>query len=146
MTLPNEVLLPRVAKAVAEGSVVTIPVKGHSMFPFILGNQDCIELHSPTALKVGDVVLAEIAPKQYILHRIYRFCGEREVVLMGDGNVRQTERCFIEDIKAKGTVVISKSGKRKPLDSVTMRFLARVWKICLPVRSLLLRILWFIMF
>jgi hypothetical protein len=40
VTLPNEVMLPEVAKMLSEGKQVTIKAKGNSMLPFIVGGRD----------------------------------------------------------------------------------------------------------
>lgn len=143
--LPNELLLARASQAVKDSKVVTIPVKGHSMFPFIHGNEDRVELYPPLKLEVGDVVLAEVAPKHYLLHRIFRFDGKDGILLMGDGNTH-TESCLRKDVHAKALVVITKKGKRKRLDSKNMKFLARLWKVCLPIRRPLLQVLWKIIY
>lgn len=37
LIIANEDLLPEVAKMLAEGLIVTLPVKGNSMLPFIMG-------------------------------------------------------------------------------------------------------------
>ena len=142
LILPNEILLSKAAQVVAEGKIAIIPLKGQSMYPFIHGGIDCVELSLPSALKVGDIILAEIRPGKYLLHRIYQFTGDDGIVLMGDGNLYNKEYCVRSDVRAKALVAISKNGKRRRLDSSSMKIFAKVWKFCLPIRGLLLRICW----
>ena len=142
MILPNEELLSRASQAVAIGKTAIIPVKGQSMYPFIRGSEDCVELSLPTDIKQGDIVLAEVSPGKYLLHRIYNFQGEDGIILMGDGNIHNKEYCLKTNVKAKALVVITKNGRKKRLDSLPMIVQAKIWKICLPIRGFLLRILW----
>ena len=131
--LPNEVLLSKASKLVAEGKTAVIPVKGQSMFPFIHGGEDCVELSFPSTIEVGDIVLAEVNPGKYLLHRVFQFEGEEGIVLMGDGNLYNKEYCLRKNVKAKALIVISKNGKRKRLDTPFMQTIAKIWKICLPI-------------
>lgn len=141
IVLPNELVLVRAVRAVAEGKTAVIPVKGNSMDPFIRGGRDKVELYPPVALQIGDVVLAKINSKQYMLHRIIRFQGEEGVVLMGDGNVGNTEYCLRKDVLAQAKVVIiGTTGKKRRLDSARMKAAASLWRRLLPVRGLLLRV------
>lgn len=146
VVFPNEALLSRAIKSVAEGKKAIIPVKGQSMFPFIIGNRDCVELFPPDNLQIGDIVLAKVNSQKFILHRILRFHGEEGVTLMGDGNLHNTEECLRREILAKALLKISPNGKTKRLDSFSMKFFSKIWKFCLPMRGLLLRIFRKIMF
>ena len=138
--VPNDLLLSRAVQAVAQGQVAKIPVRGHSMDPFIRGKHDCVELYPPVDVRIGDLVLAKVTDEQYMLHRIFRFEGDTGVVLMGDGNVDKQEFCHRKDIKAKALVIVSENGKRTRLDSRRMKAAARVWRWLLPCRGVLLRI------
>ncbi len=72
ITLPNETLLPEVAEMLLEGNIITIKAKGNSMLPFIIGNRDSVILRRRDIFTVGDIVLAEVAPEYFVLHRIIR--------------------------------------------------------------------------
>lgn len=102
ITLPNEVMLGSVKELLAEGSRVIIMTKGFSMLPFIVGKRDSVLLEKQPSVAPGDIVLAEIAPGHYVLHRVVGADGDR-VILRGDGNYRGTERCSAADIA--GTVL-----------------------------------------
>ena len=60
--LPNEIFLKEVRTLIAEGHDVTLRVRGVSMRPFLEDRRDKVVLTRPDAPKVGDAVLAEIAP------------------------------------------------------------------------------------
>ena len=97
MEMPNDKSLPLVRQYVAGGEKVIISVKGYSMRPFLEHLRDRVQLSPWRELKVGDAVLAEIAPGHFVLHRIIAIDGEA-LTLMGDGNVRGTEHCTTADV------------------------------------------------
>lgn len=126
-------------RRVANDERVTLPVNGHSMLPFVVGWRDCVILQKPRQPKVGDVVVAWVEGRRYVLHRIIRIDGER-VTLMGDGNLRGTETCTLSDVKALATHVVDVKGRRHDLYSKRLRWAAKVWWNIRPVRRYLLAI------
>ena len=118
---------------------VTLPVNGHSMLPFIVGWHDCVILQKPAHPRVGDVVLAWVEGRRYVLHRIIRIDGER-VTLMGDGNLKGSETCMLSDVKALATHVVDVKGRTHDLYSWSRRWAARVWWHARPARRYLLAI------
>lgn len=142
LILPNAILLGEVKKYVRLGSHVTIRTKGNSMLPFIRGEIDSVELSVPKIpYAQGDIVLAEVIPDHYILHRIWEIRG-RQVILMGDGNCRGKEKCSLEDIIAKVDYIVLPSERKIDPNKPLRRFTARVWRKLLPVRPYLLAIRW----
>ena len=139
MIMPNEVLLPAVGEIVADGGSVTLKTKGMSMMPFIRGDRDCVILVKPSALKVGDIVLAKVNGGAYVLHRIFSAEGDR-LVLMGDGNLKGKEKCMVSDVLALAVTIVKENGKEIDCTSSMHRFLARLWRILLPFRRYLLAI------
>ena len=151
--VPNDILFEQVSEIIAKGKEVTILTKGNSMLPFIRGDKDSAVLKSFKELAVRDIVLAEIAPGHYVLHRIieikdkvtdkttgktiYLEGDQRIVVLMGDGNLAGTEICRVANVKAKAIGVI-KNGKRRDCNTSFERFCATLWKFFLPFRRILL--------
>lgn len=118
---------------------VTLPVNGHSMLPFIVGWRDCVILKKPAHPRVGDVVVAWVEGRRYVLHRIIRIEGDR-ITLMGDGNLKETEHCRLEDVKALATHVVDVKGKTHDLYNRWRRWAAKVWWYVRPVRRYLLAI------
>ncbi|MBR0310109.1 MAG: S24/S26 family peptidase [Paludibacteraceae bacterium] len=133
MQLPNEIFIPEVARLVSEGKQVVFTPTGQSMRPYIEGGVDSVTLVKPEALAVGDIVLAEIQPQHYVLHRIYGLQGE-QVTLMGDGNLQGCEHCHSKDVLAKVSCIRSPKGRRKPLTK------AWLWRHMLHSRRLWLKV------
>ena len=137
--LDNAEFLSNVCQLINEGHTVSIRVKGYSMWPFIESDRDAVTLGAIKGdLKVGDVVLAEIRPDMYVLHRIDAIQGNH-VRLRGDGNVGQTEQCGKEDVRAIALQIIRK-GKTWNVTSRTWRLYSYLWVHLLPIRCYLLAI------
>lgn len=135
--LPNNDILGELIKLVNEGQRVTLPVKGYSMLPFIIGGRESVELVKPEHVAVGDVVLAWINDSHYVVHRIIRMDGDR-VELMGDGNLRGDEFCRISDVAARAEYVVGANGKRRYLYAPWRVRASRLWWRIKPLRRWIL--------
>ena len=133
----NEIIEEAV-RLVREGVNVTLPVKGLSMLPFIIGGKESVILHRPGLIDVGDVVLAWVDGCRYVVHRIIRIDGDH-ITLMGDGNLT-TEHCALGDIKACVTHVVSADNKKRDLYNRWRMLGAKVWYWLRPIRRYLLAI------
>lgn len=138
LTIPNEELLPEVVALLKEGHSVTLKAKGRSMLPFIVGGKDSVVLHKPDELKVGDIVLGEIAPLKFVLHRIVKV-EDKHVVLMGDGNLKETEICSIDNVSGYVSTIIH-NGREVDCTTGKERIKAYWWRVLLPIRRYLLAI------
>lgn len=140
MKIANDILIPELARLLAEGKEVRFTPSGVSMRPFIEGDRDSVIL-SPIVSrpKVGDILLVRIENKSqlstptYVLHRLIRIEGET-FVLQGDGNLMGEETCTREGLIGRVTAIESPSGRRKPLTR------GRLWHFLFPVRKWLLKI------
>ena len=133
MRVANEILIPELARLLAEGKQVRFTPSGVSMRPFIEGDKDSVVLAPITkALRIGDIVLAKVETA-YVLHRIVRIEGT-EYVLQGDGNLTGEERCAREEIIGRVAAIENANGKRKLLTR------GRIWYFLKPVRRYLLKI------
>ena len=140
MKIANDILIPELARLLAEGKEVRFTPSGVSMRPFIGGDRDSVIL-SPIVSrpKVGDILLVRIENKSqlstptYVLHRLIRIEGET-FVLQGDGNLMGEETCTREGLIGRVTAIESPSGRRKPLTR------GRLWHFLFPVRKWLLKI------
>ncbi|MBP3229012.1 MAG: S24/S26 family peptidase [Bacteroidaceae bacterium] len=139
VSLPNEIFVPQVRAFLEEGQqFVTFRVRGNSMRPFLENERDCVALVLPGEVEVGDVVLAEVAPKHYVLHRIIIKSGD-DLVLKGDGNVKGIETCTVGDVVAQA-VGFYRKGRRRA-DLVTgwkWRSYSWLWVRLRPLRRYLL--------
>jgi hypothetical protein len=133
----NAILIPEIIKMLNEGHTVTISIKGFSMRPFLENGRDSVLLSQPAKICKRDIVLAEIQPGHYVLHRIIRINGY-EVVLRGDGNTG-TEHCTLHDIKgfAKG---FYRKGRKKPdkTNGLKWKLYSLMWCTLLPARRYIL--------
>lgn len=136
IALPNAPLLKEVRALIAEGHDVTLRVRGVSMHPFLEDRRDMIVLTKPQASRVGDAVLAEIAPGKYVFHRIAQIVGDR-VVLRGDGNVHSTEQCHLDDIAASVKQFVRKGRTCSP-NGRAWRWYSALWPSSPLARRILL--------
>ena len=132
-------IIEEAIRLVREDVNVTLPVKGLSMQPFIIGGKESVILHRPGLIDVGDVVLAWVDGCRYVVHRIVRIDGER-VTLMGDGNLVGTEHCILNDIKARVTHVADAKKRTHYLYKGWRKLAAKVWYWLRPMRRYLLAI------
>lgn len=139
MEISDEIIIQEAIRLVNEGVSVTFPVKGSSMLPFIIGGRESVILQKPKDIKVGQVVLAWVDDTRYVVHRIICIEGE-QVILMGDGNIRGTEHCSLNDIKALATHVVDANGKAHELYNRWRTRAARLWFYLLPIRRYILGI------
>ena len=132
-------VIEEAVRLVQKGVTVTFPVTGQSMLPFIIGGKESVILHRPGLIAVGDVVLAWVDGNRYVVHRIIKLDYDR-VTLMGDGNVKGTEHCRLNDIKARVTHVVSADNKKRDLYSRWRVRAAKLWYWLRPIRRYLLAI------
>ena len=135
----DEQIIREAIRLVNEGLAVTMLVKGRSMLPFILGGVESAVLTRPGTIRSGDVVLARIDGRRYVLHRVLEASPDK-VVLMGDGNIRGQEICRPEDVMARTDEIVGADGKHRRLDTPKAQRRARLWRRLLPVRRWLLAI------
>lgn len=137
--IPNEKLIPAVAEDVRAGSTVTLRLFGNSMLPFLHDGRDKALLAAPRTPRVGEPVLAEIAPHRYVLHRVVEVDGDR-LTLLGDGNL-SVEQCRKSDIIASVIGFYRKGRARLDcIDGTKWRIYSAVWMSLRPVRRFLLAI------
>lgn len=135
--LKDNKIIQEAIKLVEDGICVTFPVDGRSMLPFIIGGKDSVILEKPSKPEMGDIVLAWVDNCRYVVHRIIDLHDDT-VILMGDGNIRGTEKCHQDDIKAKVTHVVDAKGNRHRIDTRKYRWGAFLWGKLRPVRRYLL--------
>lgn len=110
LLVPNDLLLGEVSRMLNDGHKVVIMTKGVSMLPFIVGDRDSVELEKRDSYRIGDIVLARVENKRWVLHRLVSMEWDK-AVLKGDGNLVGIERCAIGDIAGAVTFIIRPKGK-----------------------------------
>lgn len=137
MRIANEILIPELARLIAEEKEVRFTPSGVSMRPFIEGDKDSVIL-GPLARepRIGDVILARVVTPagnySYVLHRLVRIekdeKGQDTYILQGDGNVQGEEYCTKPDIIGCVLRVEMPSGRRKPLTRGRLWYALRRWR------------------
>ena len=138
--MTDEQIIQEAVRLVQDGVSVTFPVKGRSMLPFIIGGRESVILQKPGSLQRGQVVLAQVGPDRYVVHRIIKVEPDR-ITLMGDGNICGTESCTPSNVLAIATHGVDEKGKRRTLESKGQMFKARVWFRIRPLRRIILAVL-----
>lgn len=122
--MANAELLPHVVALLSEGHTVTLPLRGNSMRPFLHDGRDKALLTACHEAVVGEVVLAEITPGHYVLHRVKKVQGDH-VTLLGDGNL-SPEHCHQADIRAKAIAFYRKQ-RTKPDSTSGLKWKVYSW-------------------
>ena len=140
--IPNKILINEIKKILNEGHSATFRVKGYSMRPFLEHERDSVKIEKAIAedINVKDVVLAEVQPHVYVLHRVIRRI-DNQLTLKGDGNVVGTEHCLVNDVVGKATAFYRK-GRKQP-DLVTegkWKIYSNIWLTLSPIRRIMLGI------
>lgn len=111
MVLKNQ-FLASVADMLSEGKKVRIRIDGESMYPFIRGGKDEVELIPYTVsrpLQLGECIFYEWKG-QFMIHR---YIGRKEdkYLMMGDGNLVQIEEVSPHAIKGILGTIFKANGK-----------------------------------
>lgn len=138
MKVANDILIPELARLIAEEKEVRFTPSGVSMRPFIEGDKDSVIIAPLSrAPRIGDILLAQVETlcgrKTYVLHRLIRIDGE-QYILQGDGNLSGEELCSRGDIIGRVVVIETPQGRRKCLTR------GRIWYFLRPWRKWLLKI------
>ncbi len=121
------------AEYVRAGHTVTLPLRGYSMRPYLEDKRDKALLTKVTGeLRIGDVILAEITPKTYALHRIVDISGD-EITMYGDGNF-SPEHIHRRDVLAIAIGFYRKGSDR--MTSVNDFWYSAYWRLWLWLRPL----------
>lgn len=102
--IPNNVFFEQVIACLNEGKNIVMYVQGNSMFPFLCnGDKVLLTPANKQTLAFGDIVLAK-TQIGIILHRIIKL-REDAITLAGDGNAKQIEHTFRNEVFGKVTKV-----------------------------------------
>ncbi len=148
MTVNNDEFFGEVIALLREGKNVTIPVKGESMLPFIVGGVDSVVLEgvdggSPAGsvlrtANVGDVVLFR-ADGRFLLHRIIFKDNDKTICeIQGDGILKARDLCPCDQIYGRVTTVLKKGCVPFDVDSPSYRRKVWLWMNTVFLRRLLL--------
>lgn len=116
---------------------VTFTVQGYSMRPFLEHDRDKVELTLPQKPQIGQVVLAEVMPRTYALHRIIKIEGDT-ITMRGDGNLLSQTETFTADKIIATAVSFTRKGKRVSVQSKKWKLYSLLWESLKPMRRILL--------
>ncbi len=125
LVVPNAIFFSHVCALLEEGKTVTFEVKGSSMRPFIEGEKDSVCLKKEE-FEVGDAVLAQLPPGNYVLHRVKSIDAD-VVTLKGDGNLKGEEKCSVERVKGKVLKIIKGNGRTVDVSKPSFKRKVRRW-------------------
>ena len=127
-------MMEEIRQLVAEGISTTITVKGNSMNPFIVDGRDRITLgpFKDNELRRGCVALVRDVRGEYLVHRVISRDGDM-VTLLGDGNVRGTEKAHVSDVIALMRSV-ERKGRTVSVEGFVWRSYSWLWMLLEPVR------------
>lgn len=148
LIVSNDTFFEEVIALLREGKKVTVPAKGESMLPFIVGGVDSVALEgvdggSPagTVLRtanVGDVVLFR-SDGRFILHRIiYKDNDKALCEIQGDGILRAKDLCDCDQIYGRVTTVLKGGVTPVDVDSPSYRRKVWLWMNAVLIRRILL--------
>lgn len=138
-TKTNKELIPEVISLLRQGHTVTLNLKGYSMRPFLEDGRDKAILKWTDSINIGDVILAEILPEKYVIHRVISI-NNKIITLRGDGNIHD-EQCDISNVYGK-VIGFYRKGQTKidSTEGVKWKLYSCIWQKLFPIRRHLLYI------
>lgn len=124
--MPTAELMKPVVDYIKQGHKVVLPLRGRSMRPFLEHERDRALLCPPGLVSIGDIVLAEVRPDFFVLHRVVKIDID-QLTLLGDGNLKP-EKCHISSVRAiaKGFYRKGRDVLDRP-DQLKWRIYAAYW-------------------
>lgn len=150
ISIANASLFPHIVSMLNAGHTVKLLLRGNSMRPYLVHERDYALLsrvgqktlangQSVPDIKVGDVILAEVAPGHYVLHRLISIEGNH-ITLLGDGNLNP-EHCTLADVRGRAYAFIRKgSDSQENVTSLKYRIYRTFWMHTRPLRRYMLGI------
>lgn len=134
IVVDKAIMMEEIRKLISEGKTVTITVKGNSMNPFMVHLRDQMTLGpwKDEDLRKGTVALVRDIHGNHLIHRIIRRYPDR-VVLLGDGNIAQTETATLDNVIGI-MYSITRKGRTYTRRSLIWRTYSLLWSLLTPVR------------
>jgi|GEM_PF-3015364 len=137
LTRPLSEIIGVMREALQQGNSVQFCATGSSMRPFLQDNDLVLIAPLSSRLRIGDIVLAEVEPGKFVMHRIYS--QHHGIILLGDA-------CWSFEGPVKESAIVGRitavwrSGKWRSLERGPRRYLAIVWLFLFPLRFFLMRL------
>jgi hypothetical protein len=134
ITIDKDTMYQEISRLIAEGSTVSITVKGYSMNPFLMHLRDQITLGpwTDSDIRRGTVAMVRDRRGTILIHRIIRREGN-VITLEGDGNIGQQEKATLESI-AGIMHSITRKNRIYSSKSLIWKTYSWIWMTLRPVR------------
>lgn len=132
-------MMPAVKELLTAGKRVRITVTGMSMYPFLRGNIDSVELvHTGfSEVRQGDILLVNRENGEYVLHRVIR---KKKEFLHLNGDAQQwCEIIYPEQIIAK-VINVWRKDKSISCSNLKWRALSYLWQMVFPLRYFIINL------
>jgi hypothetical protein len=133
-------IFPAIIDLLEQGIGVRITVTGMSMYPFLHGNRDVVELVRTRMddVRRGDIVLIRRDSGEYVLHRIFRRSREG-FFIVGDAQQWIEGPLKPNQLLAKASVIWRKS-RCIPCSKTVWKLVGAVWLLMLPYRQRMIKL------
>ena len=134
ISIDKDTMYKEISKLIAEGSTVSLTVKGYSMNPFLVHLRDQITLGpwTDSDIRRGTVALVRDIRGNVLIHRIIHRQGNI-IILEGDGNIGQKEKATLESI-AGIMHSITRKNRTYSSKSFIWKAYSWIWMTLRPVR------------
>lgn len=125
---------PLIRETLNNGGTFTLTITGTSMFPFILGNRDCVTLSQITEpLKKNDLPFYRRDDGAFVLHRIVKVERDGTYTCCGDHQWQPEYGLRRDQMIGIATSYVRK-GKKLTNQNLLYRIYRTVWTWVLPYR------------
>ena len=136
----NGVFFEEIRRMLDQGLNASFTVTGNSMWPLLVHRRDQVVLKKVnTPLKKGDIILFMPAEGRYLLHRIQKI-SQGKIQTIGDACCTLDGEFDSETVLGK-VVSFTRKGKTHSCRALWYRIYSWLWRILLPLRRPLLKIL-----
>lgn len=127
-------MMEEIRGLISEGRTVSLTVKGNSMNPFLVSMRDQMTLGpwKDEDIRKGCVALVKDTRGNHIIHRIIKREGSK-VILLGDGNIAQTETATMDNIIGI-MYSMDRKGKTWTSEDRLWKLYSWIWMKLTPVR------------
>jgi len=127
-------MMEEIRGLISEGRTVSLTVKGNSMYPFLVSMRDQMTLGpwKDEDIRKGCVALVKDTRGNHIIHRIIKREGGK-VILLGDGNIAQTETATMDNIIGI-MYSMDRKGKTWTSEDRLWKLYSWIWMKLTPVR------------
>ena len=128
------IMMEEIRGLISEGRTVSLTVKGNSMNPFLVSMRDQMTLGpwKDEDIRKGCVALVKDTRGNHIIPRIIKREGGK-VILLGDGNIAQTETATMDNIIGI-MYSMDRKGKTWTSEDRLWKLYSWIWMKLTPVR------------